>query len=216
MNIVSFTFNPFQENTYVIYDDTRECAIIDPGCYTPAEQKRLSDFITSRQLKVVKLLNTHAHLDHVFGNKYVAETYNVGVEIHRGELIILQNVSAVAQRYGLPPCEPSPEPSVFLEPGQTISFGNTELDIFFTPGHSPASLCFYNKKDQILIAGDVLFERSIGRTDLPGGNYETLMQSIVTQLLPLPDEVKVYPGHGEPTSIGAERYNNPFIREYLG
>lgn len=212
LSVASFTFNPFQENTYVLFDDSMECIVIDPGCFDAREEQALTQFIEQKKLKVVRLINTHCHIDHVFGNQFIADTYGVDLEIHRGELPVLQAAPQVAKMYGLGELTPFSKPIRFLEEGKTVEFGNTTLDILFTPGHSPASICFYNKADHILIGGDVLFRQSIGRTDLPGGDYNTLIQSIKTQLLPLPDEVTVYSGHGPHTTIGFERENNPFIK----
>ena len=210
--VASFTFNPFQENTYVLYDDTKECAIIDPGCYTEAEKTQLIDFIEENGLQPVKLINTHCHLDHIFGNRFIAEKYGLGLEIHKGELPVLQAAPQVSMMYGVPFPEVSPEPSNFIAEGEVVSFGNTKLEVLFTPGHSPASISFFCREDQFVIAGDVLFYQSIGRTDLPGGDFATLIASINEQLFPLGDEVTVYSGHGPSTSIGYERQNNPFLR----
>lgn len=209
--VASFTFNPFQENSYIIYDETKEAIIIDPGCYTQVERDQLMDFVKEGGLRPVKLINTHCHLDHVFGNQFVADQYNLGLEIHEGELPVLESVPQVAQMYGVPNVTPSPAPSNFLKAGDKISFGNTNLDILFTPGHSPASISFYNAKEQYVIAGDVLFQGSIGRTDLPGGDFQTLIKSIKEQLFPLGDDVVVYSGHGPQTTIGNERKSNPFL-----
>ena len=213
MLVAKFTFNPFQENTYVLYDDTKECIIIDPGCYTSAEQQVLVDFIEATGLKPVRLLNTHCHIDHVFGNQFVAKTWDLGLEIHEGELPVLMSVPQVSQLYGIPLPDESPMPTSYIKEGQEINFGNTSLRTLFTPGHSPASISFYNEADKILIAGDVLFRDSIGRTDLPGGNFDTLINSIKTQFYPLGDEVKVFSGHGEDTTIGYEKRNNVFLQE---
>lgn len=212
----TFTFNPFSENTYLVYDDSLECLIIDPGCYTPEERQQLSDFIDKNNLKPVRLLNTHCHIDHVFGNRYVAEQYGLELEIHEGELPVLESVAAVAQMYGIPNVQQSPDPNPdhYLQEGTTISFGNSELKILLTPGHSPASVSFYCEQSNFVLGGDVLFQGSIGRTDLPGGNYQTLMQSIDRELMSLPDETIVYSGHGPATTVGAERQSNPFILEY--
>ncbi len=210
--VASFTFNPFQENTYVLYDDTKECAIFDPGCYTEAEKTQLTDFIEEKGLKPVKLINTHCHLDHIFGNRFIAEKYGLGLEIHKGELPVLQAAPQVSMMYGVPFPEVSPEPTSFIAEGDIISFGNTKLEVLLTPGHSPASISFFCREDQFVIAGDVLFYQGIGRTDLPGGNFSTLIASINEQLFPLGDEVTVYSGHGQSTSIGYERKNNPFLQ----
>ncbi|HLF63767.1 MAG TPA: MBL fold metallo-hydrolase [Saprospiraceae bacterium] len=214
MNIHSFTFNPFAENTYILYDDSRECVIVDPGCYGRAEEKQLADFISAQKLKPVRLINTHCHIDHVFGIPFVSRHYGLTLEIHRGELIVLQFAPQSGMMFGTP-VEPMPEPVAFIEEGDVIAFGNTKLEVLFTPGHSPASICFYDKEGKQLISGDVLFKGSIGRTDLPGGDYETLMKSIFTKLMILDDEVKVYPGHMESTTIGEERKRNPFILEEM-
>lgn len=211
-NVVKLTFNDFQENTYVVYDDSAECIIFDPGCYRPHEEQELTGKISELGLQPVRLINTHCHLDHVFGNRFVAEHYGLDLEIPKGELPLLQAAPQLCLMYGLPPMQPSPEPSVLLEAGQEVTFGNTRLEVLFTPGHSPASMCFYCREDDFVIAGDVLFYGSIGRTDLPGGDHETLIRSIREELLPLPDDTIVYPGHGPETRIGFERLNNPFLQ----
>ncbi|MBK8442321.1 MAG: MBL fold metallo-hydrolase [Sphingobacteriales bacterium] len=208
-----FTFNDFRENTYLVWDDSLACLIIDPGCSTAAERKELSNFIAAQQLQPCRLLNTHCHIDHIFGNAYIADRYGLGLEIHEGEVPILQGAKAYTQMWGMH-YEESPQPQRFISEKDEISFGNgSVLKILFTPGHSPASICFYSAASQFVIGGDVLFEGSIGRTDLPGGNYNTLIRSIKTQLLTLPDHVKVYAGHGDPTTIGTERRFNPFLKE---
>ncbi len=205
------TFNPFQENTYIIYDETGECLIIDPGCYEPHERIELNNFITENKLKPLRLLNTHCHIDHIYGNHYVAATWGLLPEIHRGELPVLEAAPSVSMFYGLPAGEPSPAPGKFIEEGDIITFGNTQLEVLLTPGHSPASLSFFCKADKFLIGGDVLFKEGIGRTDLPGGNFDTLVNSIKSKLFPLGDDVTVYPGHGPSTTIGYERVFNPFL-----
>jgi hydroxyacylglutathione hydrolase len=210
IKIHSFAFGPFQENTYILHDETNECIVIDPGCYDGSERAELSDYITQQKLKPVRLINTHCHLDHVFGNKYVAETYNLKLEINKHDLSVLNSFMMVANMYNLK-AEPSPEPSVFLEEGDIITFGNSSLQILFTPGHSPGSITFYNTEQKFMIVGDVLFYGSIGRTDLPGGDYDTLIASIKNKLLPMGDEYVVYNGHGPSTNIGFERNNNPFL-----
>ncbi len=207
-----FTFNPFSENSYILSDETGECVIIDPGCYDATEQQELADYVKDNALKPVKLLNTHCHVDHVFGNLFVAETWKLGLTMHQLDVPVLDSFAQVCQMYGLKG-GPQPEPAHFIEEGEQISFGNSVLDIFFTPGHSPGSVCFYSKKDAILIGGDVLFQGSIGRTDLPGGNFETLENSIRTKLYTLPEDVIVYSGHGDPTTIGAEKWSNPFVHQ---
>lgn len=211
-SVHSFTFNPFQENMYIVYDDSKECLIIDPGCYHAHEKTQLLEFIQQHHLQPVRLINTHCHIDHVFGNAFIASTYDLGLEIHEGELPVLNAVARVADMYGIPYPEPSPNPTRYIAEGEVISFGNTTLKTLFTPGHSPASISLYSEEDQFVLAGDVLFQNSIGRTDLPGGDFDTLIQSIRQQLFTLPDKVVVYSGHGASTTIGTEKQSNPFLQ----
>ena len=211
IHVKCLTFNPFQENTYIVYNEAKECIIFDPGCYTPQEKIVLSKFIEENQLTPVKLINTHCHLDHVFGNKFVENQYKIGLEIHKGELPVLQNVPKLSELYGIPLPDEMSEPQRFIEVGEIIRLGDHELIALFTPGHSPASLSFYCPTGQFIIAGDVLFEGSIGRTDLPGGDYNTLINSIKKEFFPLEDDVVVYPGHGNSTTIGTEKRSNPFL-----
>ena len=209
LTVRSFVFNPFQENAYVLFDETKECVIIDPGCFDADEKQELASFIDGEKLKVQILLNTHCHVDHVLGNYFVKEKYKVNLLLHALDEPVLKAVTAYAPTYGLYHYEES-KPDAFLEEGDTIRFGNQVLEVIFTPGHSPGHVVFYHPKDKILIGGDVLFYNSIGRTDLPGGNYDQLIQSIHQKLFVLPDQVKVFPGHGPETSIGFEKRTNPF------
>ena len=211
MKIARFTFNPFAENTYLLHDDTNECVVIDPGCYEKQEREQLKQYIAENNLKVVRLLNTHCHIDHVLGNKFVADTYTVGLEIHPQDEQTLRAVPTYAPSYGFPQYA-EVLPSYFLEEADTVKFGNTELQVFFTPGHAPGHIVFYNGPAKICIGGDVLFQGSIGRTDLPGGNFDTLITSIKEKMFALPDDVTVYPGHGPETTIGYEKRHNPFLR----
>lgn len=210
IQIQGFVFNPFQENTYLLFDETKECIIIDPGCSNKSEQEELADFIKDENLKPVKLLNTHCHIDHVFGNSFIAKKYNLGLEINKNDLEVLHSLPQVSHLYGLN-AEESVEPSKFLEEGEKITFGNSSLDIVFTPGHSPGSISFVSKEEKIIISGDVLFYGSIGRTDLPGGNHEMLLLNIREKLFVLDDDFTVFPGHGGETTIGFEKKNNPFL-----
>jgi hydroxyacylglutathione hydrolase len=210
IQVQHFVFNEFQENTYVLYDESKECIIIDPGCHHHAEQKQLADFIEQHDLNPVKLINTHCHIDHVLGNNFVAQKYNLTLYMHKDELFTYEGTSRWAQMFGLV-VEEIPDNKIFITEGDQITFGNSTLYVLFTPGHSVASLTFYNKQEKIAVAGDVLFLESIGRTDLPGGNYETLITSIREKLFVLDDDVKVYPGHGIPTTIGHEKKFNPFL-----
>lgn len=211
MEIQHFTFNPFQENTYLLINGKKECIIIDPGCYFEEERKQLLSYIEKEGLKVTRLLNTHCHIDHVFGNKFVAETYGVGLEIHPLDKIVLDRSPEIGKMYNIP-FEASPEPVRFLEDGEKIHFGDDELEVLLAPGHSPGSVCFYSAAGKFLIGGDVLFYQSIGRTDLPGGSHQTLLNSIREKLFVLPDDVTVYPGHGQSTTIGYEKQHNPFLQ----
>lgn len=210
ITIQGFTFNPFEENTYILYDESKECVIIDPGCSKREEQEELVQFIADEGLKPVKLLNTHCHIDHVFGNAFVSRKYNVGLEIHKEDLQTLHSLPQVSHLYGLN-AEESVEPVNFLDEGDQVKFGNSVLDIVFTPGHSPGSICFISHTDKFVIGGDVLFYSSIGRTDLPGGDHQTLLTSIREKLFPLADDYAVFAGHGPATSIGFEKQNNPFV-----
>ncbi|MEE1946697.1 MBL fold metallo-hydrolase [Pedobacter sp. KR3-3] len=211
ISLQKFTFNPYQENTYVLFDESKECVIIDPGMYDGSEQNQLASFIKENGLKPVLLLNTHCHIDHVLGNKFVFDNWGLKPQFHQGELYILQAVPGYAPQMGMR-YELSPEPETFLPESGTLSFGNSQLELIFAPGHSPAHLCFYAKEDNFLIGGDVLFYQSIGRTDLPGGNHQQLINSIKQQLFVLPNDCEVFPGHGPSTTIGFEKLNNPFLR----
>ena len=208
--IQSFANNPYQENTYILYDETGECVIIDPGMETGPEQNAVVNFIRDKQLKPVLLLNTHCHIDHVLGNKFIFDQYGLKPKFHEGELSLLEAVIAYAPSMGFR-YDPSPVPDEFLPEEGSIHFGNTELKLIFAPGHSPAHLCFYDVKDNLLVGGDVLFRGSIGRTDLPGGNFTQLIDNIEQKLFTLPDDCTIYPGHGQPTTIGYEKQTNPFL-----
>jgi len=210
--VITLTFNPFQENTYLLYDESKECIVIDPGCFNQAEEQILTNKIKELSLTPVRLINTHCHIDHVFGNHFIAEKYGLDLEIHRGEIPVLEAVPQIGKFYGVPLGKPSPQPGRFIEEGEVIEFGKSKLKTLFTPGHSPGEICLLSEADRFVIAGDVLFYGSIGRTDLPGGDLETLLSSIRSQLFSLEDDVKVYPGHGPATSIGFEREHNPFLK----
>ena len=212
MNIKSFTFNPFQENTYIVYDETKECLIIDPGCYTDAEKKELKAFIEEKELRPVKLINTHCHIDHVLGNKFSSEQWDIQLYMHKEDLPVLRSAEEISKMYDLGDYEGSPHPKHFLSQGDMLTFGESSFKILFTPGHAPGHICLYSKESDLLIAGDVLFQGSIGRTDLPGGDHSTLINSIITQLFPLPNKTQVFCGHGPSTNLGYEKENNPFLK----
>lgn len=209
MRIQIFTFNPFQENTYVLYDDSKEAVIIDPGCYEKEERDELLSFIEHEQLRVVKLLNTHCHVDHVLGNNFIKEYFKVPFLIHPKDEATLRAVKVYAPGYGFVKYEEA-LPDEWLEEGKDISFGSTRLKVLFTPGHAPGHVVFYNEEQKVCIGGDVLFHRSVGRTDLPGGDHDTLIKSVHDKLFILPDDVRVFPGHGPDTTIGEEKKLNPF------
>lgn len=209
-NVKSFINNPYQENTYILHDETGECAIIDPGMETASEQNAVVNFIKANKLKPVLLLNTHCHIDHVLGNKFVFDQYGLKPKLHKGELAQLEAVVAYAPSLGIR-YEVSPIPEEFLPEIGIIKFGETELELIFAPGHSPAHLCFYDKSANVLLGGDVLFRNTIGRADLPGGNMQLLLKNIEEKLFILPESCVVYPGHGPETTIGYEKQNNPYF-----
>lgn len=210
ITIKQFTFSPIQENTYVLYNEAKDALIIDPGCYFSNEENELTAFITDNNLKPVQLLNTHCHLDHVFGNKFIAKQYGLELYLHPKEEKMLQMAPQSGKMYGLD-FDNYAGPLHFINDGDVIFLGDDKLQVLLTPGHSPGSVCFYNENQQFVIGGDVLFYESIGRTDLPFGDHQTLLNSIVQKLYVLPDEVKVYNGHGPATTIGHEKKHNPFI-----
>jgi glyoxylase-like metal-dependent hydrolase (beta-lactamase superfamily II) len=204
------TFNPVQENTYVLYNEHNECIIIDPGCYFDAEKEELKSFIEKNQLRPKMLINTHCHLDHVFGNKYIATEYKLTLQIHKNEEQLLEMAPASGLMFDLP-FDNYQGNLVFLKEGDVISLLNDKLKVIEAPGHSPGSICFYSEQQKFIISGDVLFQNSIGRTDLPGGSHEDLVRNIKEKLFKLPEDVKVYPGHGPETTIGEEMKFNPFL-----
>jgi len=211
MKIKSFIFNPFQENTYVIYDETKQCIIIDPGCYTLEEKNILKKFIISEKLTPVKLVNTHCHIDHILGNNFVSKQWNIELYIHKEDLLLLDSATSISETYGLKDYQRSPQPKYFLNHGDKLSFGKSSFEVLFTPGHSPGHISLYNKPNNILVVGDVIFKKSIGRTDLPGGSYETLIKTIKDQIFKLPISTHVLCGHGPSTNLGFEKENNPFL-----
>jgi len=210
MKIQRLTFSPFEVNTYILYDKSKECIIIDPACNNKQEQNFLLNFLKENSLKPVKLINTHCHLDHVFGNKFIADTFKLETEAHKNEQFNIENAFSAANLYGITMENPYPIKK-FLSEGEKIKFGYSELNILHVPGHTAGSLVFYNESEKFAIVGDVLFKGSIGRTDLPGGDYDTLISKIKTKLFNLPNDIKVFPGHGPETDIGTEKNTNPFF-----
>lgn len=205
------TFGPFQENTYILSNPQKQCWIIDPGMYTSAETEQLISYITTHQLKPQAIINTHAHIDHILGVQALKNKYNIPFGIHIKDQPLLDYASASAAMFGLT-FPTTPKPDFYLKEGQPYPIGDEELEIRFTPGHSPGSIVFYYAAGAILIGGDVLFAGSIGRTDLPGGHFDTLINSIRTQLFTLPPNTTVYPGHGPSTTIIEEMRTNPFLQ----
>ncbi len=210
LHIKSFTFNAFQENTYLLYDENGEGVLIDPGCYENQERVELQEYILVNEIRLSQVLNTHCHIDHVLGNAWAKRTFGIPLLIHAQEISVLKSVEIYAPNYGFVGYEPS-EADGFLEEGKTLPVGKEILKILFVPGHAPGHLVFYHAESGQCIAGDTLFRTSIGRTDLPGGNHELLISKIKSELFTLPDETVVFPGHGPQTTIGFEKSNNPFV-----
>ncbi len=208
--IQSFTFSPFSENTYVLYDSTNEAVIIDPGCLQQFEKEQLAQFIADNTLTVKCLLQTHTHLDHVFGSAFVKRKYGVKMLMHRLELPVLSEVENRCKMWGIPGYEPV-EADRFIDENDIIKFGNSQLDILFVPGHAPGHIAFVNHQERFVVGGDVLFNGSVGRTDLPLCDHNALINSIKTQFFTLPDDYTVYAGHNQPTTIGHEKRTNPFL-----
>jgi len=209
LKIKKFTFGPFQENTYLLWDELMRCTIIDPGCSNAREEKELSAFLTDQGLTADQLIYTHCHIDHVLGHAYICDSYDLSPLYHAEEEQVMEMATVTGEMYGVNYTD-GPRADKHLSHGDTIQVGDTEMTCLWCPGHSPGSLVFYDGK-QLAIGGDVLFRESIGRTDLPGGNHEQLLQSIREQLYTLPDEVYVFPGHGPKTSIGYEKLHNPWV-----
>jgi glyoxylase-like metal-dependent hydrolase (beta-lactamase superfamily II) len=210
MQIHKITFNDFGVNTYLLSDATRECIIIDAACHTSDEEQQLTQLIRQEQLMPVKLINTHSHIDHILGNHFVKETYNIPLLAHAKGDTFIKTAAGSASVFGFQ-LKGTVYPDIYLEEGHKVSFGESSLDVLYTPGHADGSICLYSEKDKILISGDVLFRDSIGRTDLPTGDYDILNEQIKTKIFTLPDETVVYPGHGPVTSVGEEAMNNPFV-----
>ncbi len=211
LNIKTFVFNPFMQNTFVLYDETKEAVIIDCGCLYENEQNELKQFVANNDLTIKYLLNTHLHLDHQFGNAFAATTFGILPIAHKNDEKLIDNITSQAMMFGIPQKVEAQKLGGYIAEGDEISFGNTTLQAIFVPGHSAGSICFYSSKNKVLIAGDVLFAGSIGRTDLPGGNFAQLTEGIRQKLFILPPDTTVYPGHGPTTTIGNEIKSNPFF-----
>lgn len=214
IRVTVLPFNSFQENTYLLSDDTGACLIVDPGNNNARENEKISKTIDQNGLKPVLIVGTHAHVDHLLGVKYLQERYHIAFAMHGGDAFLLPNIPLQGRLYGFE-IEDSPTLDIDLSREKTIRFGDSELEVLHVPGHSPGHIALYSKESKLVIVGDVLFMGSIGRTDLPGGDYHQLMTSIIGKILPLGSDVTVYPGHGRPTTISQEIERNPFIAEVL-
>ncbi len=211
IQIKVFTFNPIQENTYIVFDQTKNCVIIDPGCYDRSEQQELLAFIQDNQLVPKALLNTHGHIDHVLGNAFVQRQFKLDHYIHQEDLVTLNAVPNYAHMYGFPAYEEAETPNKILKGGEILKFGEIEFQVLFTPGHAPGHVVYYNAENKFVINGDVLFRGSFGRYDLPGGNLETLKKTIKNVMFSLPEDTTVFCGHGPTTTIGNEKRSNPIL-----
>ena len=215
MEVKGFTFNPFLENTYVIWDvSSRECAVIDPGMSDSREEDELKSFVNNNSLNVKYLINTHCHVDHILGVTFIKNEFDPLYFIPEKDMMLFENAETQAQMFAVN-INKLPKPDKFLSESENINLGNESMINLFTPGHTPGEFCLYAKSSKFCITGDVLFRESIGRTDLLGGDYDTIINSIRTKLFPLPDEVVIYPGHGEKSTIGYEKQYNPFLIEAL-
>jgi len=213
LQVKTFTFNPFQENTYVVYTESGDAVIIDPGCYERSEEQIISDFITENKLTVLALLNTHAHIDHVLGNAYVKKKYAVDFYLHEEDVVTLNAVGNYAHLYGFDGYITSPQADVILKGGEKLKFGTISFDVLFAPGHAPGHVVFYNEESKLVINGDVLFQGSFGRVDLPGGDMPILKKTIFDVMFKLPEETIVYCGHGPETTIGREKKSNYILQQ---
>lgn len=211
ITIQKFTFNSFQVNTYLLYDETKECVLVDVACQDRQEQELLLSFLKTNNLKVKEIVNTHSHVDHILGNAFAKSTFNVPLTAHKGGDQFIRTAPASAQMFGFSMGEPV-FPDQYIKEGDSIRFGNSKLKVLYTPGHADGSICLHSEEEKFVIAGDVLFRDSIGRTDLPTGDYDLLNENIKKKLFSMADETVVYPGHGPQTSIGEEVMNNPFVR----
>lgn len=212
MNIKVFINNPWQENTYLLYDETGEAVIIDCGCYNDDEKERIKSFLRENNLTLVKLLNTHLHIDHVFGNSFINEEFGLKTTAEKSDNYLVEEAPRYAAMLGLQGIEAPPAVGEFISDGDVVSFGNTQLKVIHTPGHTPGGVCYYCEKAKVIFVGDSLFEGSIGRTDLPGGNYDDLIRSLKSKVIVLDEDVKVYSGHGQGSTIGYEKHTNPFLK----
>ncbi|UBM61009.1 MBL fold metallo-hydrolase [Marinilongibacter aquaticus] len=209
--VKKFTFSPFQENTYLLYDEGGQAVVIDPGCLFQEEKEELGQYIKEQKLTLKAVLQTHTHLDHVFGSQYIKRNFKVPMWMHKADLPILEDVEKRCEMYGIPGYEPV-EPDAFLEEGDVLEIGEIRLEVIFVPGHAPGHIAFVNRAEKYIIGGDCLFRESVGRTDFPLCSHSDLMHSIQTKFFSLPDDFLVYAGHMDETTIGHEKKFNPFLK----
>lgn len=207
-----FVNNPWQENTIVLYDGSGEAAIVDCGCFSPEEEQKMQQFLADRQLKPTLLLNTHLHPDHIFGNNFMKANYGLETKASRDDDFLIEHAVEYAAMLGISGITPPPAVGEFIKNGDVVCFGESELQVIAVRGHSPGGLCYYSPADKLLIAGDVLFAGSVGRSDLPGGDGRLLLEDIRSGIFSLPEDVTVVPGHGPTTTIGEEKKYNPFFK----
>lgn len=211
LKVKQFTFNPIQENTYIVYDETKECAIIDAGCLSPNEEDAVVKFINDNDLQLKRVINTHLHFDHCFGHAFIAKKYGLLPEAHPGDEFFIDGMVEHARSFGFMMEVVPQKLGGYIYEGEQVKVGNTTFELLHVPGHSPGSLCFYSAADKVMFTGDVLFQESIGRSDLPMGDFGTLIDGITKKILTLPDDVVIYSGHGPSTTIGHERVYNPYL-----
>jgi len=211
LKLKKFVFNPFQVNTYLLYAEDKEAMIIDPACSDPGEKLQLREFINEEQIKLKAIINTHCHVDHLLGVEFIRKEYDIEFLCAEEEQFLIDSSEAQADFFGLPLTKPS-APDRYISESDSLDIGGTAIKIFKIPGHSPGSLAFYIEEANMLFSGDVLFSGSIGRTDLPGGDYQELVKGIQSKILKLDDRIDVYPGHGPPTTIEREMLTNPFLQ----
>ncbi len=210
IKVKHFVFNPFHENTYLLYDKTGSCIIVDPGCQSDEERGEITGFIEEKGLKPSKIVNTHCHVDHLLGNAFLNEKYDLEAAAHGDDLFLLENAAEHALMFGFE-LEKPPLPQLILKDNDQLSAGDSKLKVLHVPGHSPGSIALYSEEQKFVLTGDLIFAGGIGRTDLPGGDYNTLIRSVKEKILTLPEDVRIFPGHGGETTVGREKAQNPFL-----
>lgn len=210
ITVTKFMVNPLGENSYILSDETGECVFIDPGYYFEEEQNEVREYVSGEKLKPVKIINTHCHFDHILGVDFLRKEYDIPFLAHKEDVFLVDRAASKARIFGVK-MDPVQPVDSFFDEGEKVSFGQSELEIIHVPGHSPGHVVFYSETNKFVFTGDVLFYGSIGRTDLPGGDYDTLISGIKDKLFLLPDDTKVYSGHGPETTLGFEKNTNPFL-----